>query len=593
MSNAIHLAYLAEQACEFETDKQINVIRFDYDQSEVGNFLAGDFLMRDLDTLEQDLIVNQRARQQEVRHVLSLAREFPEALQELRDNGKMTFSLVLEQIERRFPGLFNARLGAVDVLPVALMDSTRFSLELTQTGSGTVRLPEQPGDAPVSLPANVSAQERALETSWRQRIRMNGPETAIFSGLSRQEANSVFPFMSNGRRNAFEGRPAASTWQLDLSMRENQVVPGTLADLLITFTLSGYYDSGLRTAQEKIARSSTVLTKWISARQTFPDAYYEFNRTGKMNWNVTADQLTLTGSAGRLRNLGVLLLPAPRRIQFGRLQATNQIDFRIQADGTLDVLSEIPEITFVLGAGGNPLQLSAQVTLRAGAQPRWDFGDGKRPETVTSAVHIYDRPGNYEITLRVVRNGRLTEFKAEVALSRTLNQQLKPPVTAFPRFTKAAGTATPLIATVDGDVVASWKLNGQDTLKGNEVSFAQLAPGDYTLFYRAMRKLNGRVYANQRFLPEESGLLMESLNLTSNRRFNDQSGVELPNPSPTLLTKRLFPDTGTEISPVDDWVFELTGADNQFLQTVSNNDVLQNDFSSLQDLVLALEYEVH
>jgi hypothetical protein len=31
----------------------------------------------------------------------------------------------------RFPGLYNLRIGAVDVLPVALMDSTRFRLELT------------------------------------------------------------------------------------------------------------------------------------------------------------------------------------------------------------------------------------------------------------------------------------------------------------------------------------------------------------------------------------------------------------------------------------------------------------------------------
>ena len=73
---AIELAFLAEQAYEFEADKRINAIRFDYDQSEVGAFLAGDFLLSDLDTIEQDFIVNQRQRQQQVRYVLSMAREF-------------------------------------------------------------------------------------------------------------------------------------------------------------------------------------------------------------------------------------------------------------------------------------------------------------------------------------------------------------------------------------------------------------------------------------------------------------------------------------------------------------------------------------
>ena len=88
---AIELAFLAEQAYEFEADKRINVIRFDYDQSEVGAYLAADFLLSDLDTIEQDFIVNQRQRQQQVRYVLSMAREFPAALEELRENGKVNF----------------------------------------------------------------------------------------------------------------------------------------------------------------------------------------------------------------------------------------------------------------------------------------------------------------------------------------------------------------------------------------------------------------------------------------------------------------------------------------------------------------------
>lgn len=100
----IEMAFLAEQAYEFEADKRINVIRFDYDLSEVGNMLAGDFLLGDLDTLEQDLIVGPRIRQQQVSYVLSLSREFPAALQELRDNGTMTFSLRLEQVEA-IPGV--------------------------------------------------------------------------------------------------------------------------------------------------------------------------------------------------------------------------------------------------------------------------------------------------------------------------------------------------------------------------------------------------------------------------------------------------------------------------------------------------------
>ena len=323
---SIELAFLAEQAYEFEADKRINVIRFDYDLSEVGDFLAADFLLRDLDTLEQDLIVTQRQRQQEVRYVLSMAREFPEALQEIRDSGKTTFSLRLEQLEKRFPGLYNLRIGAVDVLPVALMDSTRFSLELTHLGTSQVRLKAQPDTPPGipspsplntnDLPVPAGGWLAELQETWPIKLRVTGPETVVFSGLSRQDASAVFPFATTSQRHAFEALGAAAAWQVDFTARENQVVPGTLADLLITLTLSGYHDPELRRAIDRAPRTTTAATRWLSGRTTFPDALYEFNRSGRMAWNVTRDLLTLTDTLGAVRNVAVLLLPTPGRANY-------------------------------------------------------------------------------------------------------------------------------------------------------------------------------------------------------------------------------------------------------------------------------------
>jgi hypothetical protein len=279
---AVEIAFLAEQAYEFEADKQLNVIRFDYDLSEVGDYLAGDFLLRDLDTLEHDLIVSQRERQQHVRYVLSMAREFPEALQELRDTGRVRFSMVLEQIERRFPGLILARIGAVDILPVALMDQTRFSVRLTHQGFSRMRRRLVPGVDPAA--------------PWPAEPRIHGPETAIYSGLTRQEAASIFPIATSGQRNAFEGRGAAGAWETDMSMEENQVVPGSIADMLMTFNISGFFDANART--EPLPPGPLALTSYISARQLFPDNFFEFNRSGRMIWEVTRDMLTLSDALG-------------------------------------------------------------------------------------------------------------------------------------------------------------------------------------------------------------------------------------------------------------------------------------------------------
>lgn len=607
---SVELAFLAEQAYEFEADKRINVIRFDYDLSEVGSFLAADFLLRDLDTLEQDLIVTQRQRQQEVRYVLSMAREFPEALQDIRDHGKTTFSLRLEQLEKRFPGLYNLRIGAVDVLPVALLDSTRFSLELTHLGTSQVRLKAQPDTLPGTpsssplntndLPVPAGGWLAELQETWPVKLRVTGPETAVFSGLSRQDANAVFAFATTGQRRAFETLGAAAAWQVDFTARDNQVVPGTLADLLITLTLSGYHDPELRRAIDTAPRNTTAATQFLSGQTTFPDAFYEFNRSGRMTWNVTRDLLTLTDTLGAVRNVAVLLLPTPGRVNFyGRITSRCEVRVRITSTGDLQVLSEVPQVTFTPGGAANPLLLTAQATLPTGADISWEFGDGSTRQAGASQGHLYAKPGRYTVNLRVVRNGRLSEFQAEVVVSRSHAEHLSPPVTAFPTLTVETGAGIPsghtrVLGTVNapaGDpVIATWRVGENGGQKGNSATF-DLQPGDYTVFFTAVRVLKGCVYSTQRHLSEPV-FDFNGLGLTSNRRF-DLNGTEITgtgnNPPANPVATHLFTDGA--LSPVDEWTLELQLPDNPFLRSVSVTDVEQYDLAEIQDAVLALEYE--
>jgi hypothetical protein len=169
---------LAEQAYEFEVDKRLNVIRFDYDVSELGKMLAADFLLADLDTLEQDFLVNERTRQQAVRYVVSLAREFPESLRELREDGSTIINIPLEGIERRVPGFYNLRVGSLEVIPLALMDRTRFGVEVTHLGMSQVRLramPDSPSGSTAANPLNVPDIESwlpSIDADWPVKLRV-------------------------------------------------------------------------------------------------------------------------------------------------------------------------------------------------------------------------------------------------------------------------------------------------------------------------------------------------------------------------------------------------------------------------------------
>ena len=580
----IEMAFLAEQAYEFEADKRINVIRFDYDVSDLGALLAGDFLLRDLDTLEQDLIVGQRIRQQQVRFVLPLSRDFPAALQELRDNGSMTFSLRLEQLERRFPGLFNLRISAVDVLPVALMDATRFSLELTHLGSGQVRLHAESSDPGDLLGADWLSD---LEADWSIRVRTTPPETAVFSGLTRQDVGGIASFFVANQRGAFEGVAGASAWRVDLSMKENRIVPDSLADLLITFTLSGYYDATLREDIEHAPRRPQAITTWLSGHQQFPDAFYQFNQTGQMDWQVTSDSLALRGSVGELRNVGVLFNASQKRPELGRLMCSYPVEFEVDAAGNLQLLREPP--LFSLSTNG--LVLNATLNTPAGSVVTFNFGDGTGLLDSAALPHTYARPGRYDVLVRIAVNGRLTEYRAAVVVSR--QHTVRPPCIAVPALqTTVVGGAIklePSLQAPPGETLSViWRIDNVRPDPGsNPVSFT-LEPGRYVLRFTASRPLAARFYSQQRFDPTAT-LEIQSLRLATNRTFDLDTGAETTT-SLNVFGQHIF--VSNILAPTDRWTLELPLDDNVSVVSVSSTDVKQPDLSELSDVVLALEYAV-
>jgi len=582
---AIETAFLAEQAYEFEADKRLDVIRFDYDLSEVGNMLAADFLLRDLDTLEQDFVVSQRSRQQQVRYVLSLAREFPEALQELRDNGRMTFSLRLEQLERRFPGLFNLRIATVEVLPLALLDASRFNLELTHLGSGQVRLGAQPGDT--SEP-DTGEWLQGLESSWSVKNRIIGPETAVFSGLTRQDLAGLPSFFVSNQRGAFEALPAAAAWQIDFSMKENRIVPNSLTDLLITFTFSGYHDATLHDAVEHAPRKLAVTT-WLSAHQSFPDAYYQFNRTGRMDWTIREDILALQGTIGELHNAAVLCVPSQNRAELGRMICSYPIEFEVDQAGGIRTLRELPRISF----SANGLVLDATLNI-PGATATFDFGDGSGLVDSSTLPHTYARPGRYDVLVRIAAGGRLTEYRAAVVVSQ--QHAVSFPCVVFHKLPASLSSGKLILPSTlqssSGETLpVSWRIDGRQPDSGSiPISFT-LGKGRYVLRLAAIRPLVARFFSQQRYDPTiEVGF--DGLHLATNRTF-DVTGAE----TTTSLNEfgqhvfKQFPDPEI-LSPIDRWTLELALDENPCLVSVSAADARQHDLGELSDVFLSLEYRV-
>ena len=583
MRYAVELAFLAEQAYEFEADRQLNVIRFDYARADTGEFLAADMLLLDLDTLEQDQLVSRKSREQQVRYVLSMSTEFPEALDELRRHGKATFSLVLEQLERRLPGIFNARLVSVDVLPLALMDPSRFSSELTHLGYGEVRQPLRQGETPTEPAAGLSEAERRLETAWPRRQRIFGPETAVYSGLTKQDESAHFAYAAQGQRGAFEGRPAAGAWQIDFTARDNQIVPEGLADVLITFNIAGFHDSGLREMVEQAAPKQFTPTRHFSARSMFPDAYYAFDKSGRLSMELTVSHLTLTGRVGRLRNAGVLLVPATTRADFDHMFSRFSVDFRVSETGSVTVTTPI------LAPGVEPLpgnRMRATLSTPSGAAVSWQV-DGSDDWVSGNTVELdLLRPGAHDVTLRVSLGGKM--HQRSIRCYAAADGRAAVPLVVAPSLSGVASPATGFtrVRLQSESDQTVWSIQRHGAQSGRSVDF-DLPPGEYTVAAVTSRPVRLRIYSSEKHV-DGVALSAGGLSRWTNRRFAADGTNQTTGPNE--LTTHLFGADGKgELGVIGSWMIDLLPEDNTSLHRLPTGAV---DLSALQDAVLVMEYDV-
>lgn len=630
LQRAMELAFLAQRAYNFEEDRTLKVIRFDYDQDEVSGLLAADYLLSDLDTLEFDQAVSQHQRQQQVRYVASFAREYPATLQQLRETGSVIFSLSLEQLERRFPGLYNIRIGSVEVTPTALMDSSRFSLVLTHLGKGQIRMsaaaaaemiPQESTDIaspPVGSPPSGSPPGSEQESNgqdnqswiypydpdvdqaWPMVFLTTGQETALYSGLSRPDRDSAFSFTVTNQRGAFEGLCAASSWCVDMSMQQNQIDPSTLTDLVVSFTVSGFFDPRLRAGIEQAPVQQPVLSQWLSAQRDFPDALFDLQESAKATMQVPASLLSLGSSPGALRNIGFVLTPSASRTQFGNLMSSHVVYFEVTEDFHILELNDIPQITFNYVA--ETLSLEANVSIASDADIYWNFGDdtgwiSQDTHDDNDDTHVYTRPGSYIVTVRLVRDGGLVDYTSTVAISATVS--CLEPLTVRPVLnegTVAAGRLQVLVSSdpVDPDdpYTCLWKL-GSDAATATPPDGFNLLPGRYLLTFVATRDLQVRVSNTQRYMADSdpTELTMKGLKLLTNREFEPGGGEITGSEDYNGLTAQLF--AAGPISPVDRWTLEFLVNDdeNLFLRTVNKADEPSIALGDIDDLILRLEYE--
>ncbi|MEJ7608476.1 MAG: PKD domain-containing protein [Bryobacteraceae bacterium] len=201
--------------------------------------------------------------------------------------------------------------------------------------------------------------------------------------------------------------------------------------------------------------------------------------------------------------MAVLCLPSPKRPELGRLICSYPVEFVVDAAGSIQFLRELPRFSLET----NGLVLNATLNTPTGSAVTFDFGDGTGLAESTALPHTYTRPGRYDVLVRIAVNGRLTEYRAAVVVSR--QHIVQPPCIAIPSLqTTVVGSEIRLAPSLQGPpgepLDVTWRIDNKQPDAGSDPVTFTLEPGRYVLRPSAVRPLNARFSSRQRFDPNTS-----------------------------------------------------------------------------------------
>jgi hypothetical protein len=199
---AIEAAFVMQRAYALEMDRDLDIIRFDYQHNGLNGLLAGDFLLRDIDRFTIDFLNNARKRNP-IRQMISLASQYPQAFAQFRATGVLPFRTTLEDFDRRYPGTHGRKLRKVEIFVEGLVPPEGAHGHLEQLG--------------------VSWEwKRAANGTWQRASRGLGPERLFVSSYQMRRDLAVFQ-PSDELLEMFEQSGVEAHWTFVLPRASNDL----------------------------------------------------------------------------------------------------------------------------------------------------------------------------------------------------------------------------------------------------------------------------------------------------------------------------------------------------------------------------------
>jgi Tc toxin complex TcA C-terminal TcB-binding domain len=286
---AISVAKLTERAYNFENDDDVQVIRGQYPgASDAADLLGADFLLRDINSFTYRFIAAQRAKQSQLKDVLSLANLYPFDFYRFQQTGAMSFETTLHDADVRHPGFYEQRIAGVEVEVVGLLP---------------------PEGLQGSLRAGGVSRYRKADGS--ERTRLHTADTLALSGFTLRD--DAFVFRVDPRMHGlFEGHGIATTWFLDLPRRSNNADYRLITDVRLVLYYGAYYDAGLhdRVLAAEPLPGEMIHVRSLLLRFDFPEVWYTLLDGGEATFTVTPAYLPRNETGFLTQTLAVVVATA-------------------------------------------------------------------------------------------------------------------------------------------------------------------------------------------------------------------------------------------------------------------------------------------
>jgi hypothetical protein len=254
---ATEMAFLMERAYNAETERNLQVIRYDYSHTRANNLMGADFLLADIDFFTLDYVTTAKTKKIPIKKTISLADAYAMAFQQLKTQGQCFFQTELADFDRDHPGVYLCKLRNVELIFVGITGATSIAGSLRNVGISKFRLED-----------------------GSVRTRLYPSDVMPLSQYEIRQDALAFRFNPNDLR-LFENNGIDTLWQLELPLGANNFQYGELLDVQLVLYYDGFFSPGLEARVKATLPTTGSASRAFTMRLMFPDELFYLKNTGE------------------------------------------------------------------------------------------------------------------------------------------------------------------------------------------------------------------------------------------------------------------------------------------------------------------------